>query len=377
METGPKLATLDWPPPPSPARADGHHSGSATGFRDGRSSWTLGSSGTLGAAARAEAEKELIKATWRPAEVQSRKDLWALRADIEKEKLRMVAPYPFFGCPMRFQDDFAALQIAEDGRFSFSDVCLEAPGTADAEEDPEKKIERKQRQRVITYEGVFTASSEPSQEEEENQATSKDAKDQPIEKVDPEVAAIEGRALARHEIEECGGQSRLIAVERGTYRFIITVSPFFQPSHATVQLFLRPRSPGRPPPRTRRLPYVGTGEPVKKSNVQKRKRLFQASGVKKGSGSTSVLLPSWNTALKDGPTSTLRSALEGDLGSGSPFSAHLRPLPRLNQSSSAPSFTTQKMPPARDTSPLPPQMTDWKEFYRQRADMVLSSGTRR
>lgn len=374
METGPKLATLDWPPPPSPARADGLHRGHATGSRD-RAGWAFGASSTLGGAARAEAEREFIKATWRPAEIKARADLWALRADIDREKLRIVAPYPFFGCLMRFQDDFAALQIAEDGRFSFSDVCLEAPGTADAEEDPEKKIDRKQRQRVITYEGVLEGTPAPSQGEDESQATSKDGKDQPSDKVDPEVAAIEGRALVRHEIEESGGQSRLVAVERGTFRFIITVSPFFQPSHASVQLLVRPRSPGRPPPRTRRLPYVGTGLPVKKSSMQKRTFGKKLIPRLKGSGSTSVLLPSWNSALREGPSSPSHSAFEGDLTTRSPLSR--RPLPRLNQSSSAPNFATQKMPPARDTSPLPPQVTDWKDFYRQRADMVLAAGARR
>lgn len=319
---GPKLATFDWPPPPSPANAHGHHIGGASGHGAGTSSdlrtgWTLKSSNAvgLGAASRAEVERELVKSTWRPAEIRARADLWALRADIEREKLRMVAPYPFFGCAMRFQDDFAALQITEDGRFSFSDVSVEVPDAS--EQGPESVVDGKERRRVVTYEGVFTTSSEPSYEEDDSQAASKDSKDQPSEKVDPEVAGIEGRSLARYEIEECGGQSRLVSVERGSYRFIFTVSPFFQPSHATVQLMLRPRSPGHPPPRCRRLPYVGTGEPVKKSNTQKRRRLFQAPRLK-GSGSASVLLPSWNSALKEGPSSAFqRSAIDGDLGTSS------------------------------------------------------------
>eukprot|EP00439_Symbiodinium_sp_Y106_P071661 s1435_g12.t3 len=64
------------------------------------------------------------QAALRANELANRKELWNLRADIEKEKLRHVAPFPFFGRAMRFQDKFAALQITDDGRFSYSFVGL-------------------------------------------------------------------------------------------------------------------------------------------------------------------------------------------------------------------------------------------------------------
>merc|ERR1712007_92940 len=75
---------------------------------------------------------------------------------------------------------------------------------------------------------------------------------------DAEMAIIEGHALARHESEEHSGRTCLTNVERGMFRFMITVSPFFQPAYATV-LPVRPPSPGRLPPRKRQLPNVGTG----------------------------------------------------------------------------------------------------------------------
>ncbi|CAJ1338711.1 unnamed protein product, partial [Effrenium voratum] len=62
--------------------------------------------------------------TSRAAELHNRKELWDVRAEIDKEKLRHVAPFPFFGRAMRFQDEFAALQITDDGRFSYSFVGL-------------------------------------------------------------------------------------------------------------------------------------------------------------------------------------------------------------------------------------------------------------
>lgn len=347
MANGLRLAAFDWPRPPSPARADCLRPATVpASFRE-RSSLVLGlgSSNTLGTL-RAETDKEWMKAAWRPVETRAKAVLWAKRADIDKEKLRIVAPYPFFGCQMRFQDDHGALQISFDGRFSFSDACLEALANADAEEDSEKKIERKQKKRVITYEGVFTGNLLPSQEEDENQGTSKDNKEQPSEKVGPEVAAIEGLALVRYEIEDSGDQPRLVTVEPGTFRFIITISPFFQPTQASVKPLLGPRSPGRPPPRTRRMPYIGSGEPGKKSSVQKRtigKRRVPPTTTKSTGFAESVLLPSSNTALKEVPGSTVRSAFQDDLGSlRGPLSAHLRPRSRLSQSSSVPYFPTQR-----------------------------------
>merc|ERR1740123_2316797 len=81
----------------------------------------------------------------------------------------------------------------------------------------------------------------------------------------PRVAATEGKALVCHTIEERGGRTKLESVQPGVHRFAITVSPFFQPATATVQALAQPRSPGRPPPRRRQLPYTGPGHIPRRS----------------------------------------------------------------------------------------------------------------
>merc|ERR1719326_2786945 len=93
------------------------------------------------------------------ADMRNRAELWEIRAEIEREKLRIVAPFPFFGCPMRFSDDFAAIQITADGRFSFSEIFSEV---AEPEFSPNSSLKSSLRtkvsdiRRMVTYEGVFT-----------------------------------------------------------------------------------------------------------------------------------------------------------------------------------------------------------------------------
>lgn len=265
-----KLACLDWPPPPSPASASKplpHRKGAASG-------------GLLGGTGELEPSEA-------GADTRNRAELWDMRAEIDREKLRMVAPFPFFGCPMRFSDDFAAMQISQDGRFSFSEMSLEAF-------DPEDSLSRNKVgivRRVVTYEGVFTGPYSPAPEDDEQVgprrgsprkpealagvARAKDASTEEPAAVqaDPELAAIEATALVKHEIVESGGTSKLVLVERGAFRFAITVSPFFNPTYATVKVLVRCRSPGHPPRRCRRLPYEGTGGPSKSVGATARRSI--------------------------------------------------------------------------------------------------------
>jgi len=211
------------------------------------------------------------------ADMQNRAQLWSIRAEIEREKLKQwVAPFPFFGCPMRFSDDYAALQISEDGRFSFSEMCLVQPLEATEPEASLGKIKPLDTRRVVTYEGVFTGTYTPPPDEDDQQAAAaakkkelnsskgkvKDADvEEPSSGQGPELAGIVATALVKHEISESDGRSRLVLVERGAFRFAITVSPFFHPSHATLKVLAR--TDRHQPARGRRLPYVGTGGPCK------------------------------------------------------------------------------------------------------------------
>lgn len=259
------MAFLDWPPPPSPGmqrQAPSLGAGAGRGRRKRAPSGeacaspaldgTVSSaSGTLAAAAASatapEGSSSDEKFSTRAAEIRARGELWNLRAEIEQNKVRSVVPFPFFGRAMRFEDDFSALQITDDGRFSYSHLSFEAPNGADGSS---AALERgtgsavSDRQVVVTYEGVLVTTSNPDVEE----TTAEERESQ-------EAHAIEGRGLVRHEVKG----TRLTHVEKGVYRFAITVSPFYQPTDATVHPLLQPTSPGRLPHRKRQLPYVGAG----------------------------------------------------------------------------------------------------------------------
>lgn len=259
-----KLASLDWPPPPSPlyARSSG----------DKRQTAGLGPT----SAYLAEKDRHYPISPTKPADTRARAELWNLRAEIEREKLRNVAPYPFFGRQMRFQDEFSALQITDDGRFSYSTVSFQA---TDASERAPSAGGGHCR-RVTTYEGIFVPARDCEGPTVDTNAANNsgnganggagggpEEKGATSSRGDPEVAAIEGKALACHVIVEEGcGRIRLESVQSGTSRFSITVTPFYQPTLATVQPLVQSRSPGRPPPRRRQLPYVSPGKMNRRSS---------------------------------------------------------------------------------------------------------------
>eukprot|EP00930_Biecheleria_cincta_P036802 TRINITY_DN25218_c0_g1_i1.p1 TRINITY_DN25218_c0_g1~~TRINITY_DN25218_c0_g1_i1.p1 ORF type:complete len:376 (+),score=57.52 TRINITY_DN25218_c0_g1_i1:71-1198(+) len=224
---------LDWPPPPSPAGVQ----------RPGHACAKSSSAPAVGLGATSPEEAGSSEVTLaRSAEGRRRSDLWEVRSAIEKEKLRHVLAYPFLGLAMRFQDESAALQITDDGRFSYSCVAIEGlePGERPPSGEP-------QVQRVTTYEGVLT---EPEMSDTSDMAPA--FADPPVN--DNGVASIEGKAMVKHEIEDSGGRTRLVSVVRGTFRFSISVSPYFQPKMCTVQ-----PKPTQWPPLKKQLPYVGSG----------------------------------------------------------------------------------------------------------------------
>lgn len=261
MDFNSKLASFDWPPPPSPTSASRHLLASSGSLLGGTGELELSESGSISLGS---------------SDMRNRSELWDVRSEIQQEKLRRVAPFPFFGCPMRFLDDYSALQVAADGRFSYSEVSLEMA-------DPDASLNKAKAgvRRVVTYEGVFTGPYTPTADEDEQQAgkkksprkpdamrgtgmgrgkDTKQSAEEPVATADPELAASEAIALVKFEMVESAGRSRLVRVERGgNWGFAITVSPFFQASHAIVKVLLRCAPRGHPPARGRRLPYVGTG----------------------------------------------------------------------------------------------------------------------
>lgn len=314
----PPLATLDWPPPPSPAAAS--KAASATSLQ------------RLGAIDAAGMERETSQS--RPTEIRARAELWALREEIEREKLRVVPPYPFFGRAMRFQDESAALQIAEDGRFSYSTLSHEAPDA----EAPAQGGESAPRRRV-TYEGFFVVANSQGGLDENSVAQS-----------ESEVGSIEGHAILRHEIEDPGG--KLISVERGDFSFAIKVSPYYQPLEASVQLLIKSRTPGRPKPRHKQLPYVGAGGPF-------------------GSPQLRGEVSEHHQSLRLHARKILKSTAHVQSALSLPEHAP-RPtaLPKLLNSNSAPQFASIRHSREKNTA------TDWKEFYKTRAKQVLESAER-
>jgi hypothetical protein len=354
---GAKLAALDWPPPPSP-RGHNHLGGNALG---GITPDMEGSEASASSAAERAADK------------RSRSELWEIRSNVDREKLRMVAPYPFFGCPMRFQDDYAALQVTDDGRFTFSEVSLESVTTkttveaSEADNTSSNTASKAQPaapdvKHVVTYEGVFTAPYLPHSDDEEQQSTrtlskanlrnrsptngkrgradsspkgsnagsrAKEAnsdEQQPV-KPQPEVASIEATALVRHDIIESGGRCRLITVDRGEFSFVITVCPFFHPEYATVKVLDKAKTPGQPPRRSRRLPYVGASSIVGGSGARTSRSMSltckSPGGPSKGKGIVGprqvlsrslALLPSaapWNAPTDMSPFRRAGGSLAG------------------------------------------------------------------
>lgn len=394
-----KFASLDWPPPPSPTFGGSSQAG-------------LGATSPGPAAAAFGLEG---RASASRPELRARADLWAVRAEIDREKLRCVAPYPFFGRAMRFQDEFSALQITEDGRFSYSTLSFEA---SDSLERAASAAEgEKTGRRVITYEGVFTLAQEPDGSSPMagglillggtvgagtvGAAAGAGPGAEETDKAEaPEVASIEGKALVCHIIEERGGRTRLESVQPGVFRFAITVSPFYQPASATVLPLVQPRSPGRPPPRRRNLPYVGTGSAgsaLRRSASQigaaspiavaammnvatgAELRQHKRRGPRLKFSRSSATLPM--SRQDDGRASFNASAASilssGDfsamLGRSSPTAVYTPAgMPRAGsmQTSSAPQLPTLRIGGKDVASPT---VADWRDFYRERAKALLGT----
>lgn len=260
-------------------------------------------------------------------------ELWEVRADIEKAKLRHVAPFPFFGKAMRFQDEFAALQITDDGRFSYSFVDLNYEVDLEGADQPSPEDPKVSR--VLTYEGVLISPVEEIPQEE----------------AEPEAegsARIEGLAMAKHEIEDVGGRAQLMSISRSSSRFAIVV----------YALHLA-RSPRRP--RRTQLAYVGRGmkrelhsTTMRNGDVwrltQQRRRAPKPKFSK--SGSTSMLpaaAPSRRTKEADGCSSTKLTGVAS--------------APQL------PALVDKKDKKAKEMT----SVSDWRDFYKQRAQELLGS----
>eukprot|EP00435_Cladocopium_sp_Y103_P049785 s337_g15.t1 len=315
-----KLASLDWQPPPSPTTTMRPQS---VALDLGRAI-ERGLGGSLGATPAFEQE------------------LWEVRAEIEKAKLRHVAPFPFFGKAMRFQDEFAALQITDDGRFSYSFVDLNYEVDLEGADQP--SMEDPKVSRVLTYEGVLISPVEEIPQEE----------------AEPEAegsARIEGLAMAKHEIEDVGGRAQLVGISRSSSRFAIVVSPYFQPNVAVVYSLHLARSPRRP--RRTQLAYVGRGTKrelhsttMRNGDVwrltQQRRRAPKPKFSK--SGSTSMLpaaAPSRRTKEADGCSSSKLTGV-----------ASAPQLPALVDKKDKKEMTS---------------VSDWRDFYKQRAQELLGS----
>jgi len=396
-----KMATLDYPPPPSPSHASRASTSTAPRDRSAVPQLGLGAT-TLAAAAAAPKDRRSSD----NKENKLRSELWALRAEIEREKLRSVPAYPFFGRAMRFQDEFSALQITDDGRFSYSTVSFEASETSERA----SSVGRTTGRRVTTYEGVFVKATEVEggeggavehghgHDEEKGERTSRG---------DQEVAAVEGKASFCHVIVEESGGSRnvLDSVQSGIFRFAITVSPFFQPTSATVQPLVPPRSPGRPPPRRRQLPYVGVGTgggrlggggggggmgamaPIGLASVMglngtvaaELKQSRRRGPRLKFSNSTTSLLPASQDATIFFAASLGGSAGGGGGGLGGQLAASLKTrtvqkLARgLAHSASAPQLPSLAGIMAGKDGAKKPTADDWKDYYRTRAQSMMKS----
>eukprot|EP00929_Paragymnodinium_shiwhaense_P032230 TRINITY_DN17904_c0_g1_i1.p1 TRINITY_DN17904_c0_g1~~TRINITY_DN17904_c0_g1_i1.p1 ORF type:complete len:423 (-),score=78.60 TRINITY_DN17904_c0_g1_i1:106-1374(-) len=283
-----------------------------------------------------------------PEQRRMRRELWGCRNQIEQEKMRHIVPFPFFGQAMRFQDEFCALQITDDGRFVYS-VC---------------GSEAEQRQHICTtYEGAFGPGENLA--ELNLDPTMRPTRD------NAEVALVEGRAFVKHDIStDRQGVSSMLSVEAGFWRFAICVSPSCLPTAAAVQAVTRPVSPGRPPPRNRRIPYVGPGfrsKDVAQNIFPQRRR----------EGHRSKFSRSSTTLILGGRSATLSAGqLESLLGGSSPM-AKADMGQTMRSSSSTPQLGTSGGKIGKERSLTkqsgPQTVAEWKEYYRQRAEKILAT----
>jgi len=308
----------------------------------------------------------------RSREVDLRAELWAMRKVIGQEKLRCVAPYPFFGSSMRFQDEFSALQITDDGRFSYSTVSFENMQGVPQAADADSTISSSDGRRVTTYEGIFIM---PKEEEVGNVPSEPPAfmqEDAPM-KGDTEVAQIEGKSLVTHSffVEEMTGRIRLECVYREINVFSITVAPFYQPTFATVMALASHKLQGYS--RRRQLPYVGTGMVPCRSSMSP---VMTAAKLNMATSSEKQQMKRWGPRLKfSRSVAAFGLQVPGNNKSGGGTVAsvarakHVRNLlPQLVASSSAPQLSTVKF---EDTSNAP--VDQWRDYYRERAKNTLGS----
>eukprot|EP00927_Polykrikos_kofoidii_P050338 TRINITY_DN44250_c0_g1_i1.p1 TRINITY_DN44250_c0_g1~~TRINITY_DN44250_c0_g1_i1.p1 ORF type:complete len:402 (-),score=45.18 TRINITY_DN44250_c0_g1_i1:149-1354(-) len=327
-----QLASFDWPPPPSPAlsltrRFDQEGNVSTTALKtQGSVAWSsdIGCNALFG------------RSTSRNPDAQARTKLWSLRDEIEREKLRDVPPYPFFDNSFRFQDDSCLLQLAGDGRFSFATMV------GDGQISEFASSEHASNRAVMTYEGVLC-----------NPPLDDPMLD--VAKSDAEVATVEGRGMFRYEVEEVVGGTRIVNIERGRSRFAITVSPFFEPTVATVQVQEKVSSASRPPPRHRRLHLVGKGKVAYLDRQSELRRKQRCQSVPKFSRSSAIPLPATT-----GTSGYFKK--RGALGQTRPVSRAMSEPRTLGIRHERPKMTQDNH---RDLS-------DWTDFYRQRSDAIWS-----
>jgi len=190
--------------------------------------------------------------------------LKAARAALERAKVKAVVSYPFVGRQMRFESDTAVLQITNDARFSYSTFPV-----GPTPHEVASGMRRHTPRLVVAIEGVLSNTAAAKNEGSINAALAPKPEDpmtprrtaSGIDPLTPRRAAgivpagapgaggaagtggptaeaahtVEGVGCLRHECEECQGQSKLLKVESGEWRFAISVSPFYGPTVAVVQ----------------------------------------------------------------------------------------------------------------------------------------------
>jgi len=244
---------------------------------------------------------------------------------------------------------------------------------------------------------------DPDKSKKDSKESSKDSKEGGSQKElrsnqEHQVASVEGFATVRYEMEEATeGHPRPISVERGTWRFAITVYPFFQPSGVTILPIGeagRPGAPGRMAPRKRQLPYVGPY-----GCRWQRHWGWEAARRERPRPRSVVMSPMARTPKRRQERPPLRGTITerfllGEQGGvqaaplgDDTMSAMLRRL-ELSASASAPQLGKKRGAaeeerwignetlldgPPRQKDPQQ-KLEEWKAYYRQRAQELLWSG---
>jgi hypothetical protein len=136
----------------------------------------------------------------------SEAQLRAARVDIDREKLITVVDHPFF-ISMRFKElemRLITLEFTGDGRFAYCE---------------------RSSLHMTVYEGVLMKSFGSSMYSEEDETDFQDAAGPSTEA--GECAVIEGRAMVRYDRSLADEKRTVSHVERGEFRFAITVKPCF------------------------------------------------------------------------------------------------------------------------------------------------------